>query len=62
MKFQKGLSFLALTLIHAIFLLESEFVDSTVTSKLFLLLFSYFFQFFISRQPNERCTLSDRFR
>jgi len=38
MKFQKILSFLSLTLIHAIFLLEPEFVDSTVTSKLFILL------------------------
>jgi hypothetical protein len=39
MKLQKGLSFLTLTLIHSIFLLEPEFVDSTVTSMLFILLF-----------------------
>ncbi len=39
MKFQKGLSSLVLTIIHALFLLKDEFVDSAVTSKLLLLFF-----------------------
>jgi len=33
MKFQKGLSSLVLTIIHALFLLKDEFVDSAVTSN-----------------------------